>query len=141
MRVIPFEPHHLALLSAQPAQAFLAAEMVKPEYGAALLSAGPARTAFHGTEVIACAGLIHQWPNRSIAWAILSRLAGRHMLGLTREIGGFLRHHPIRRVETGVSCDFPAAERWAEMLGFEREGMMRAYTPEGADCYLYARIR
>jgi RimJ/RimL family protein N-acetyltransferase len=42
-------------------------------------------------------------------------------------------------VDTAVAIDFPAAIRWAELLGFEREGVMRKYA-EGKDFYLYSQV-
>jgi len=47
----------------------------------------------------------------------------------------------FKRVEAFVDANFDAGHRWIKMLGFEREGYMRSFTPEGNDAVLYARIR
>lgn len=97
---------------------------------------------FHG-EPVACAGVVEMWPNRGHAWALLGDNAGPHMIAITRAIRAFLDALPLRRVEMAVDPDFPAALRWARMLGFECEtpSPMRAYCPDGRGAYLFARVR
>lgn len=141
MTVIPFESGHLRRLALQSAQAYMGCEVAKSEYGESLVVAGPCFTAMDSDGLIACAGIIHQWEGRALAWALLAHDARRAMLPLTRGIGAFLRGCGVRRVETAVDCQFEAAQRWASLLGFRAEGKMLAYTPEGRDCYLYARVR
>ena len=111
-----------------------------PQYGPSLAQAGPAYSLVDGDVVFASAGFIPQWDNRALAWALISAEVGQHMVALTRGVRRALTLHHYRRVETSVACDFEQAHRWAKMLGFEREGRMRAFTPEGQDCDLYARI-
>jgi len=38
-----------------------------------------------------------------------------------------------------MECDFTEAVRWAEMLGFKRDGRMPAFGFGGEDHYLYSR--
>jgi len=40
-----------------------------------------------------------------------------------------------------VDVGFKEGHRWIKMLGFELEGYMKAYRPDGADMLLYARIK
>jgi hypothetical protein len=63
------------------------------------------------------------------------------MVGLTRAIRSVLGRAAFRRIEMAVRTDFPSASRWAEMLGFERECLATAFFPDGADAYLYVRIK
>ena len=111
-----------------------------PSYGPSLKAAGPAYTLVVGDEVLATAGFIPQWEGRATVWALISKEVGPHMVFLTRAVKRALQLHHYRRVETHVSSDFEQGHRWARLLGFEREGRMRAFTPEGDDCDLYARI-
>lgn len=138
--IVRFTPDHLQRLLLQPSQAMMQATLADPSYGPSLAAAGPAYSAVDGDEVFACAGLIQQWQGRAIAWALISSEAGRHMLAIHRAVWRALDLHPFRRVETAVASDFEEGHRWARMLGFEREGRMRAYTPDGQDCDLYARV-
>ena len=80
---------------------------------------------------VVCAGTIRQWPGRHTAWAYLADTTGPHMLWITREVKKVLDKVP-GRVEFTVRADFPAGQRWAEMLGFKVETpRMEGYGPEG----------
>lgn len=141
MRIVPFEPDHLNRILLQPSQAIMQPIMSNPEYGPSLAKAGPAYSLVDGDAVFATAGLIKQWDHRAIAWALISEEAGPHFFMIHKAVRRALTFHNYRRVETSVSCDFEQGHRWARMLGFEREGRMRAFTPDGRDCDLYARVQ
>lgn len=141
MMIVTFKPSHLERLLLQPAQEGMRPVMQDPSYGLSLARSGPCYAAVSGDEVLACAGLIPQWPGRAVAWALIGADAGRCFVGLHRAVKRALDMHEYRRVETGVASDFEAGHRWARMLGFTREGRMRAYTPDGRDCDLYALVR
>ena len=47
----------------------------------------------------------------------------------------------LRRVQCTVRDGFPFLVKFIKMLGFEREGLMRKFGPEGDDYYLYARVK
>jgi hypothetical protein len=140
MRIVPFEPEHLQTLLLQPSQAMLQPTLSDPEYGQSLAHAGPAYSLVDGDVVFASAGFVPQWRDRAVVWALISAEVSPHMVTLTRAVRRALQLHHFRRVETSVACDFEQAHRWAKMLGFEREGRMRAFTPDGQDCDLNARI-
>lgn len=140
MMIVAFEPAHLDRLLLQPSQAIMQPVLADPAYGPSLASAGPAYSAVHGDAVFACAGLIPQWHGRALAWALIAEEAGGHMVAIHKAVRRALNIHHFRRVETAVASDFPQGHRWAAMLGFEREGRMRAYTPDGQDCDLYALV-
>lgn len=139
IEIVPFLPEHFVALQAP------ATQRAWVEENAAALAQGPgdARTALLDGRPIACAGVIELWPGRGYAWALLDRSSGRHMLPITRAVRGFLDSAPWRRVEMAVDAKFLAGCRWADLLGFVREtpAPMRAFAPNGADCFLYARVR
>lgn len=140
MEIRGFRPDDLQVIALQPAQAVAVEEMARPEYAVELQRHGPCFTVTRTGEVIACIGVVWKYPTHGHAWALLSAEAGSCMLGITRAVRRWLRFHNAGRIETAVDCDFPAAIRWVEMLGFEREGRMRAFTPDRRDCYLYAQV-
>lgn len=113
----------------------------QPDYGPSLAKAGPAYSLVDGDEVFASAGLIPQWEHRAVAWALISAEAGKHFFLIHKAVRRALTFHNYRRVETSVACNFEQGHRWAQLLGFEREGRMRAFTPDGQDCDLYARVQ
>lgn len=141
MILVPFKPEHLKLLVLQDSQAWMQPMIEGPEYGAALHTAGPCYTLTDGSSVAMCAGLVNMWENRAQAWSLMSAHAGRHMLKIARIMRGFLDLQDIRRIEAVVDADFVQGHRLIQILGFEREGLMRAYLPDGRDTVLYSRVR
>ena len=145
MRIEQFHPEHLRGLEPHrdSDRALLAPVLANPQYGEALAAAGPCFTGFVDDRAIGCAGVICLDENRDRGhvWALMTAQTGPHMLAITRAIWGFLRTTAIRRLETQVFIDWPPGPRWVEMLGFEREGLMRRYTPDNRDAWLYAKVR
>ena len=92
-------------------------------------------------EVICCAGLLPQWENRAIAWALIGESAGRYFAAIHKAAHRFLVRSPYRRIEAHVDVGFPQGARWMKMLGFEVEAYMKAFRPDGADMLLFARVR
>lgn len=111
--------------------------------GAALF--GPAWTMLLNGRVIGCAGLAMAWPGRAQAWCVLAPdIPKMAWLGIHRVVAARLAQTPalgLRRIEADALYGFPPAARWLEMLGFEREGLARAYGPGGEDFLRFARVR
>jgi RimJ/RimL family protein N-acetyltransferase len=141
MEVREFHPYDLEDLQFQPMQADYKEETISTQQGMALKEAGDSFTATVNGIPIGCIGLVNHWKGRRYVWAYLSDEAGKHMVSLTRAIKRWLKYHGEGRIETAVDCRFEEAIRWVEMLGFEREGKMRHWSPTGDDFWLYARIR
>lgn len=140
MEIRTFQPQDLLAITLQNAQIRLHSVVREEGYGEALAAVGQAFTATSHGDIIACVGVIPQWKNYARAWALVSGDARRCMVPLTRGITRWLRFHNEGRVDTAIACNFPAAIRWAHMLGFQREGLMRRFDPDGNDCYLYAQV-
>lgn len=142
MKIVQFQSRHLAMIDLQEAQAHFVGALSDQDY-AAMLSGTTAFTALNDAgQVIACAGFSVRWENCAQAWALLAAGAGRDMVGLVRALRGYLEHvAPWRRVEAAVDVGFQPGERLLMMLGFEYEGLARAYRPDGADCTIWARIK
>lgn len=145
---IPFEPAHLASLNLQASQAslqpWLAVLAGQPEQLAARVVPGWWWTGTIDGAVVGCAGVMPRWLGCATAVAMLGEIpptAWVRVTGLVRHVLREVHRHGYRRVEASVEDGFDAGHRWAAALGFEREGLMRAYAPDGADCWLYARVR
>lgn len=141
IEVVKFKPAHLDELRLQPAQEYLSAFVGRPGYGQELVEAGPCYTVRRDGRIICCAGVVNLWTGRASAWALLSWDAGKSMMGLHREVLKFLDRCEIRRVEAYVYPGFEPGHRWARMLGFEFEGLMRAFGHDGGDMAMYARTQ
>lgn len=138
MTVVELEEHHLLALDLQPRQAALGVQLGDPRHRADLLQFEGYAGIQEG-RVVCTAGAIPESPGRALVWALL---AGRlPMVAVHRAVLRWIEAQDIRRMETWVQVGHRAGERWAEMLGFEREGCMRAFLPDGADAWLYARVR
>lgn len=141
MYVIPYRHFHIASLAIQEAQSSMS-DIINPEYSKALELAGPAWTIMDGDQVMACAGLAKQWSNRAQAWTILSKyVTGTKFVRLHKMVARFLDMQDFTRIEMTVDHGFVQGHRWAELLGFQWEGLMRKYNPDGQDCDLYARVK
>lgn len=104
----------------------------------------PGLEAWAGNRCLGMAGLIPVYPGRFlIAWALLSRHSGPHMLAITRQVRRMLGAQDVDRIEMTVNAEFEAAQKWADMLGFVRETPepLRKRGPGGTDEYIYARVR
>ena len=139
IQVVPFKAEHIAAIRLQEAQAYLS-DWVTDEQAEALESQ-LSYTAMLEGEPVGAAGIIHQWMGRALAWAYVGDVGPRQFIHIHRAVKHFLDGCYVQRIEMTVDCDFPAAHRWAKMLGFKMEAeRMKAYRPDGGDCALYARV-
>ena len=139
MRILPFRATHLDSLLLQEAQRGMTSYL-SADYGQVLEQAGQAFTAVKDDRVLGCAGIEVVWANRGVAWSLLGPISPFELLGVHRYVAAFLDGQRLRRIEMTVDAGHLAGQRWASMLGFQFEGFLRAYTPDGRDCHLYARI-
>ena len=138
--IIPFQPNHLKEIEAHDSQNMHSRQW-DSDYCDALLKAGPCFTLIDDDKIICCCGLCHQWEERAIVWCIMSKYAGAYMLTITRATFNFLKLMNIRRLEAHVDPNVKEHQRWIRMLGFEFEGRMRAFAPDGRHFDLYARVQ
>jgi RimJ/RimL family protein N-acetyltransferase len=141
MIVLPFRAAHIDALGDFGGQAWMS-----PHFDAldarALEGLGPAFSGGVGGRIVGCAGLITCHAGRAIAWALLSSEARRHVAAVHRAVKRFLDEQSIARIEAHVDCDFPAARRWVEALGFQLElERMRHFLPDGRDAAMWVRLR
>lgn len=142
--IVPFEPEHLKQIAPriQPWQEDMRAYFDRPGYAEMLTRNGEAYTMTKDGVAIACAGVQEAWENRGIAWALLTLDVGPHMRALTRAVSIYTNTlAKWHRIEAYVDTRFPAGERWIKMLGFRIEGVMRQFTPDGADNFLCAKLK
>lgn len=136
---VPYEPWHLMVIDLQPTQTAYYQRFVQPGY-AESLAKGVAWTGFINDRAVGCAGFAPQWEGRAVAWALFGRgipktvwpAIVRKVRAETQGIKG--------RIEATVPFGFGAGCRLAKLLGFEIEGLMKAFGPDGSDHFLYARV-
>lgn len=140
MIVEPFRPEHLERLMLQPRQERARHLFENPGYGQCLAN-GLAYAAVEGDTVLACAGLLPMWEGRAEAWALMGSDLKRNFVAIHHAAQRFLSIADFRRIEAVVDAEFCNGKKWMERLGFQPEGLMRAYTPDGRDCIRYAKVR
>lgn len=143
IQIVKFRAAHLQSLELQEAQAYLSADLAKPEHGVLVEQAGQGFTAMDGDKVLACAGVAEVWTGRAVAWAFISKNAGRRMVAIHRAVAGFLLASQFCRIEAWVDEGFEPGMRWLELLGFtlETPAPMRGFRPDGGACFLFARVK
>lgn len=105
---------------------------------------GLAVTALVHNKPVAMFGCIMLWTGVAEMWSIISDDARRYPKQLTIVAKGFsdivAQSLSLHRLQLTVRSDEPRALRWAEYLGFEIEGLMHKYSPDGTDTYILARV-
>ena len=90
-------------------------------------------------------GLIEMWSGTARIWALFSEsLLKDHATVLALHAKRDLKRGEqfgFHRLEATTGADHATGVEFLEWLGFEREGLMRRYTPSREDTYLYARVR
>jgi len=140
--VVPVQAHHVRALVPQAIQSDIPAEQrVRDAMALAQSGSGWALVCEEG---VACvAGVQPQWDGRGVAWCLLSEIAGRHMVSLTRAVRRYLDGLDYARLEMYVDAQHDEGCRWARLLGFKNEtpeGMPR-FLPNGNTAFMYGRAR
>ena len=106
--------------------------------------AGLAYTLLDDNVPICSGGIIPTWLGNAQGWAISSKRIFKNKIRaarLIRERTDLLcANNKIWRLQTAVKADFKIGIRFAEFLGFNKEGLMVGYGPDKTDYYLMARI-
>lgn len=92
---------------------------------------GPAHTAMVDGMVIGCAGVVMMWEGVGHAWAVFGELFPKFPVFMTKVTKNHIKQitedYSMKRVQTLIESGNERNMRWAEYLGFEREGTMRRY--------------
>lgn len=104
------------------------------------------RVLLEGEAPIAAWGVLRRWEGVYAAWAWLTEACGSRSLSIVRQARRdlALAHDRLSapRIQAEVASDLPCGVRFAELVGFRVEGLLRKYT-RGAlgDCFMLASIR
>ena len=140
MQIVPYAPWHLREIALQPHQQHLGLALREQGWAEQVHQAGPCWTALVDGRPIGCGGFQECWEGRAIAWAILGAEAGRHMMALTRAVRRGLARHPAVRIEAQALVGFRPAARWARLLGFVPEALLRKFH-QGRDYQAFVLIK
>lgn len=136
----PFHPNHLIEIELQRATVKDVSLFSDPEYGAAL-AAGDALSVFDDKgELKACLGVFELMSGLGVAWAMFSQDAGRYLPAISLRARRYLRQCRFRRVEAWIDPGFEQSVRWAKLMNFQFEGVMRKRSPTHDD-HMYAWVK
>ena len=107
---------------------------------------GTAFSALSEGVVIGCGGIRKHWTGLGEAWAIYGngciQKYVKELLYWSRVvIGQSIKDLDLCRVQASSRVDFPGSGLWLKHLGFEIEGLMSKYNPDGTDAYLFAMVK
>lgn len=133
--VLPFKPEHLDQIE------------LKENYAQGECPKTICTTAFtlmNGETIVAIIGGFPFVPGVIHFWAFVSKHARKCPVEFHKRclhiLDWYEKNEKPRRIQWEVRCDYEMGWRWAEALGLKREGVMKAWGPDGADHYLYARV-
>lgn len=87
-----------------------------------------------------------EWISKGVlqVFAIISDEIKKCPLVFHKTVLGLLNNEfevkSVRRVQMSVVVGYQMGWKWAKALGFECEGIMRGYCPDGSDAWLFARV-
>ena len=97
-------------------------------------------TIVSGSKVVCIWGAVSSWDSRAVLWGIMAHGSKHCMKQIFQFAKSTIDAMTETRLELQVLCGFGPGIRFAEMLGFNLECVMRKYS-QGKDALLYARIQ
>lgn len=134
IKVVPFKPEHLEKI--QVGSRYAPGECPKTILTTAF-------TLFAGEEILAIIGGFPFIPGVVHFWGLISDAVTKYPLAFHKECLKVIRWYEVnekpRRIQIDVRVTYREGCRWAEALGFKREGTLARWCPDGSDAYLYGR--
>lgn len=96
-------------------------------------------------DIIAIGGIAIPWQGVGAGWVLTSELLLKHKIWTHRKIRDIIMlaedAYNLHRIETVILKDHKVSMKWAERLGFKKEGLLRKYNSNKQDHWIYARVR
>lgn len=142
--VVQFKPNHFRELVVQNQQEDVFAKIMDPANDSSYDYGDYAWTGYSPEGIVMCGGLIPRTEVCADGWVLISKFFPKYVIPYTRKVIEKLdmiqRDHGFHRIQASVDLEFTQGHRWAKLLGFKPEGVMRKYRPGGLDSMLYGRI-
>jgi hypothetical protein len=111
-------------------------EMIK------LYTSGPGYTMYDESGIIAMGGLMIQGTGVGLAWTIPTKRVTEYPIYYTK-IGKWvvktgLNIFELHKIYCFIETDDPVAIKWAQVIGFKREALLRKHNWDGKDMYVYS---
>jgi hypothetical protein len=132
-------PSDVTALEVQPAQEFYKGYLTEE---ALSHLQGDNFTYFENGIPKAIVGMQEHWSGRALVWALIGNVDS--WIRLHKETKAIMEEYAIKRdilrLEMTVEVGFDESERWALMLGFKEESVMKHFGPDGKDHKMMVRI-
>ena len=112
------------------------------QYAGDLEHPGWSYTVIDNGHLIACVGISEMWQGMGEAWFVGSSQLNKKSRSFLRLAKSGIyekvaNEHGLRRVQAACLASWPTALRFAKFMGFQEEGLMKAYGQNGED---YIRV-
>lgn len=133
--IVPRSPEEIEALGADQWRELLERYEQNPSW---TMRDGSGRVIFFG-------GVVVIWNGVGEAWSVMSDLVEHNPLAVVREIRRRIEeafeNHGLRRIQAIIADDNPRAVKLMRLAGFEVEGILRGYSPDGKDCFILGRLK
>lgn len=138
---VPFRVQHAAELhAAHPA----AVPHVPRDLARSLEVPGLSWSAYRDERLIGCGGIAPETAWRGIGWALVApgvdRRAWSVITRRARDVLAAAHVAGMHRIACYVDIRFGHGMIWARKLGFEPDGIARAWQPDRTDAVIYSRV-
>ncbi len=132
--MVGYHPEHLAKITPK---AIHAGEVPKA-------IGTPAVTILKGDLVLAIFGAQFVRPGVYHVWGLVSTEVAKHPISFfkaaEKTLAWYERTSKTHRIQMDIRAGHFDLMKWAHLLGFRHEGIMRAYSEDRSDHYLYAKV-
>jgi len=109
-----------------------------------LIKADTSFTAIVDDKPIACGGIYPIWTGVGEAWFLGSYHLHDHSISIARLVRNnieiLMKRHNLHRAQATIHSNFNEAYRFATWLGFDSEGVMKAFSTDKQDYFRFAKV-
>lgn len=140
MNVVSFKAEHLKMIEDAGGRTLFGPFPFQEGY-AQMCADSAAWSIFDGAQILGIGGVSQDHAAAGTAWSMLLPVTRGRMVGITRVARAILNACPLARVQAHAVVGFDLAHKWLDLLGFQREGLLRKFAPDGGDVLIFARVR
>ncbi len=142
IRAIPAETSHADLIKPKKLHGDVVAQ--REDIRAAIHNCPAITFVSPDEQIIAIVGFHEIYEGSGEIWALISDEVSKHPIAFGRKakilLERFAKQHKMRRLQMVVRRGFKDAFDFAIFLGFQPEGTLRKYGPEGDDYYMMGKV-
>tara|TARA_R110000824_G_scaffold208881_2_gene394694 strand:+ start:454 stop:894 length:441 start_codon:yes stop_codon:yes gene_type:complete len=114
------------------------------DFAESLYVPGQSFSAIDNGHLIACGGIKQLWPGVAEVWFLSTDKVHHQVRPIVKIVFKYLKilieEQELVRIQSAVRADWPEAQRFAQFIGLENEGLMKKYGPDGSDYFRFAKV-